>query len=199
MIYIYTLSHPLTKEVRYVGKTKSPKRRYNDHIYRLDAKDRKTCWIKSLLNEGLKPIMGIIEECEGDWSEREKYWIKQFNNLTNLTEGGEGSANYKHSADVKEKLRLLNSGSKNPNFGKKTSEETKEKIRIANKGKTKNVEHIKKISKSCIVNDIKYISVSEASRTLKIPYVTLLDRLNSKNFENYIWWNENNPLSLHRH
>ena len=30
-VYIYTLEHPITKEIRYVGKTKNPKMRFHNH------------------------------------------------------------------------------------------------------------------------------------------------------------------------
>ena len=48
-VYIYTLSHPITKEVRYVGKTKNPKQRLRAHTnparYRPTHKFN---WIKKL-------------------------------------------------------------------------------------------------------------------------------------------------------
>jgi hypothetical protein len=64
-IYIYSLKHPITNEVRYIGKTKNIKRRYYEHI-NTKGNSYKSNWIKSLLNEGIKPIIDIIEICNKD-------------------------------------------------------------------------------------------------------------------------------------
>lgn len=205
--YIYSLKHPITNEVRYVGKTTSPNRRYKEHIYKLNKTDHKTNWIKSLLLDGLKPIMCIIEECIGEWEDREKYWITQFNNLTNLSDGG-GKCSM--SDEVKEKIRQAN-------LGKVLSEETKAKISEANLGeknhrygKSLTKEEIRflhekrlefyqvrkslkepKIKKSqnkpCQINNILYESISKASKETGVPKGTIHRRLNSKNFSEYIW------------
>jgi group I intron endonuclease len=96
--YIYTLSHPITKEIRYVGKSIKPKERYKDHIKSGKSGRRKNLvnnWIKSLLSENLKPKMDIIDEVEGEWEWLEQYWISQFKcwgfRLKNMTEGGENN------------------------------------------------------------------------------------------------------------
>lgn len=207
--YIYSLKHPLTNEVRYVGKTTSPKRRYKEHIYKLNKSDHKTNWIKSLLNEGVKPIMDIIEICVENWEEREKYWITQFDNLTNLTDGG---GSYKMtevvkdkirqanigkvvSIETKEKLKEINLGVNNPNYGNHKpphpiTDEIKEKISIMLR-KYHNTDSkppkLKLVVKPCIIDLINYRSVNNASKQTGIPKGTIHRRLNSKNFPNYIW------------
>ena len=215
--YIYCLKHPLTNEIRYVGKTTSPKRRYKEHIYKLNKSDHKTNWVKLLLSAGLKPVMDILEECTDNWDEREKYWITQFNNLTNLTDGGE---KFKVSSETKEKIRLANLGKKltpetreklrtidtgenNPNFGKRhvKTAEAKEKISNALKGKFRGKPVIVKvkrerISKPCVIDGVQYQSVNKASKELNIPKGTIHRRLSSNNFSNYIWLLENNILPL---
>ena len=97
--YIYTLSHPITNEIKYIGKTINLKQRLSAHIS--DAKINKknnmvSNWIKSLLNNNLKPKMEIIDETpHNNWGELEQYWISQFKswgfNLKNITLGGEGA------------------------------------------------------------------------------------------------------------
>ena len=53
--FIYTLSNPITKEVRYIGKTVNIKDRYRQHIgKRLLDNSHKNNWISSLIKEGCK-------------------------------------------------------------------------------------------------------------------------------------------------
>lgn len=169
MIYIYTLSHPITNEVRYVGKTVNIKRRYKQHLYDKRQK-HKYAWIQQLKNEGLKPVITIIEECTNEWQDREKHWITQYDNLINHLEGG-GS-----------------------DYVRTTSEETREKIRQANLGKVLSEEHKEKIKQSSnkkkvSVNGIIYDSISEANRITKIPLITLHGRINndSNKFKEYYY------------
>lgn len=100
--YIYTLSCPITKEVKYVGKSKNPKRRYYQHIYEKTV-TYKNNWIKSLQAKGLKPILDVIDEydCEKECFKAEVYWISQFKTwgfkLANLSNGGEGYSDIKYN------------------------------------------------------------------------------------------------------
>ena len=96
--YIYILQDPITNEVRYVGKSKNPHRRYLSHLWQKPkVKYHSYYWIQSLLKKGLKPTMTVIDEIDREWEWLEKYWIEQFKcwgfNLTNITFGGEGSYN----------------------------------------------------------------------------------------------------------
>ena len=77
-VYIYGLKDPITKEIRYVGKTVNPKSRYQKHVKNDDMCNRhKKAWINSLKRTGHKPEMVILEETdEKHWDARERYWIK---------------------------------------------------------------------------------------------------------------------------
>lgn len=78
-MYIYTLSHPLTKEIRYVGKTKHIKRRLSDHCTSNKYNCKKGKWIKSLISDGLRPLIEILDEVDEDIVNIiEAYWIAQF-------------------------------------------------------------------------------------------------------------------------
>lgn len=96
MIYIYTLTDPRTNEIKYVGKTNDIKKRYRNHIQESIKglkKTHKHCWIRSLLNINIKPIIDILEEYDGnDWEWLEIMWIgiiKSWGfNLTNIGDGG---------------------------------------------------------------------------------------------------------------
>ena len=187
--YIYTLKHPITNEVRYVGKTIRPKRRLAEHLYQ-HPKNHRGNWVKSLLKQGLKPTLEVIEECnDNNWEQREKFWITQFDNLTNSTDGGESCI---VNEMVRRKLSILNSGKKNPNYGKKASKETLAKLSLVHKDKPLAKEHKDNIRKSmnknpCYIDNVLYESIMEASRQLKIPSGTIHRRITSKNFTNYTY------------
>lgn len=116
MIYIYTLKNPITNEIRYVGKTNDLKHRYQQHLF-IGKKITTHCksWIKSLIDNNLKPILEVIDICLiEEHAIIEKYWISQFKtwgfNLTNHTEGGEGITGHKHNKETIEKIRLAGLG-----------------------------------------------------------------------------------------
>lgn len=91
-IKIYKLIDPISKEVRYVGKTKGKlSKRLSEHLSR--AKNNTYlhvyCWIRLVLKNNLIPTIELIEDCiDTNWEEREKYWISYYPNLTNISNGG---------------------------------------------------------------------------------------------------------------
>lgn len=97
-VYIYGLVDPVSKEIRYVGKTvQSVENRLASHLSKAKTSKKKThvyCWIKSLLTQNLKPDIVVLEEVDSKtWEESEKFFISYFKyigaDLTNNTEGGE--------------------------------------------------------------------------------------------------------------
>lgn len=120
--FIYALECPTTGEIRYVGKSNNPKNRYYEHL-RERGNSYKCNWIQSLIKNGLKPELIIIEVVNSDiWKERECYWINYYkeNNikLTNSTLGGDDFGTIG-----------LRFGKDNPFYNKKHSEESRKKIR----------------------------------------------------------------------
>ena len=75
--YIYTLIDPVTDAVMYVGKSKNPKSRYNQHIKKLDKSlTPKKQWLLSLFEKGLKPKLEIVETVkDGTGREREQHYV----------------------------------------------------------------------------------------------------------------------------
>lgn len=134
--YIYTLEHPETGEIRYVGKTTNPKRRsyqhFNIKICKKLGNKHLGNWLLSILNKGLIPIMTVIDECTDSWIDSEQYWIEQFKqwgfNLLNVTKGGEGFG-HKHSEESKKKMSIVQKGLKK-NFSEKTLEEKKNSLKV---------------------------------------------------------------------
>lgn len=122
---IYKLIDPRDQKVRYVGVTiRKLSERLSQHCSeaRNHIGTHKRYWIKSLLEEGLKPIISIIEYCtEQNWQEKEKYWIDYYDNLTNTNQGGAGivqkstdsikksaEGHYKPIVQLDLKLNLIN-------------------------------------------------------------------------------------------
>lgn len=161
----YTLSHPLTNEIRYIGYTgESLKERLRCHLKDCNYKNKnshKIKWIKKLILDGLAPSINLIN----------KYDTKQeaiFNevklifehkllgyNLVNGTDGGEGGTGYKFTKEQIVNQSKRQTGRKLPrcseerkrkisesNKGRKMTEAQKDKMR----GKTKTEEHKKKLS-----------------------------------------------------
>lgn len=128
---IYTLSDPITNEVRYIGQTvMSLKMRLGNHIResRRPHNTHKLNWIRSLNKKGVKPQIDLLEE--GIWGETEIYWIAQFKQwgfrLVNSTEGGDGTIRKK----TEEEKRKISEA----HMGKKLSEEHKKKLSEAKLG-----------------------------------------------------------------
>lgn len=140
MVNIYTLSHPLTGEIRYVGKTiQTLERRLTTHLADARAKRYKNhnCnWIQSLLKQELLPKMELLDciEDADNWEWLESYWISQLKDwgfrLTNLTDGGDGNKGQVFSRESIQKRA-------DKNRGQKRTEEFKERHSKLLKGKPK--------------------------------------------------------------
>lgn len=130
--FIYSLTCPISGEVKYIGKADDVKRRLRQHVYQSKKSDgRKNVWIRELLSEGLKPIMGVLDEVSyDDWGYWEDYWINQSKiwgfDLLNKMGGGHGYG--KHHPETIEKISKSQSGKNNAMYGKKHHDETKKKF-----------------------------------------------------------------------
>lgn len=209
---IYTLKHPTTNEIRYVGKTTQPLlKRLGQHMDYAKKKRTKTgSWIQSLVKQELKPIIEELDEVSVELTViTEQYWISQFKawgfRLTNLTDGGEGLSGYTMSEESKKKISKNRKGI-NPNFNILHTEESKEKLRAIHLGRKPSQETRDKIAEinrqryasgsySIKVIDldtnIVYDSIQAASKALNINGHTLRKRVkknigNIKKLENTI-------------
>jgi group I intron endonuclease len=148
---IYTLSHPVTHEVVYIGKTiNSLDNRLYGHIGDSKRHNRKICtWIQKLLKNGLKPIIEEVDCCdELELPALEQFYISLFKfwgfELKNHTSGGEGLLDFKHSEKTKLNKSLQIRGSNNPFYGKTHTDETKRKISESNKNRKMSNEFVEK-------------------------------------------------------
>jgi hypothetical protein len=149
-INIYTLAHPDTFEVRYVGKTKySLNERLSKHLLTKENNHRGK-WIRNLLIQGKRPVIEILEISNtNDWIICERYWIYQLKEwgfrLLNLTEGGE-------TGIISDKCRKAQI---NAVTGRKQS------IEEINKRSKANSKPVKRYNNN---NELIFKSASEASR-----------------------------------
>lgn len=201
--YIYVLKDPINQHIRYVGKTISPKNRYKSHkCLKVKKGTYLSCWIESLRNKDLSPIMEIIDEVEKENSKKKEiYYISFYKNqgcnLVNLTDGGDGCDGYKHSKEIKLKMSEIQKkhwklGIKKfiPSMkGKKHTEESKIKMSVLqigkknhNYGRSTSEETKLKISKilgkKIIINGIYYQSLRKAAEGLNLDWSTFKYRYN---------------------
>jgi hypothetical protein len=128
--FIYVLKDPTTNEIRYVGKTPNIKTRLQGHISasKHGGSHRKN-WIKSLLDQNLKPLIEVLDSVEKEESSAlEIAYIAFFREngyrLVNSTDGGEGTVGWKHPDEIKEKI-------KKSNLGQKRSEKTRKNVSVS--------------------------------------------------------------------
>jgi hypothetical protein len=92
--YIYGLQDPNTNEIRYVGKSNSPKRRLIQHVWEATPyvtlvgskyqRGPKQEWLAGLIISNQKPVLVILEKCYLiQWKEREAFWFTCLSNLGN--------------------------------------------------------------------------------------------------------------------
>ena len=160
---IYKLICPIENDIRYIGQTtKTLEYRLSRHISKTLSNINtgkkltyKENWIKKLYENGLidKLIIEKVEECEiNELNDREIYWISFYKNdkrLTNLTDGGNQTRNYKYVVSDETKQKISN-GLKNSELFQKAvrSKERVNKISESNKGKKRSDETKNKISES---------------------------------------------------
>lgn len=203
-IYIYGLIDPITKKVRYVGKTKRKLRtRLRAHINDKPKNNTyKFNWIQSLIQKGVEPEIFLIETCgENMWVDREKYWIGYFNDLTNLTLGGDSDTFFCEETlnKIGEKVKKVWECDE---YRKKISEQrimywsnpdNRKKHSNKLKNKKLSVEHKEKISigrkdgKPIMVNGVEYRNIKYAVKNIPINRQTLKRRLLSKKFPEYFY------------
>jgi len=128
---IYGLTDPMTGAVRYVGVTCQPlAARFQKHCSpseaRRESHTHKGRWIASLKAAGLLPGCVTLETCGPNWPDREKFWIAATPDLTNSTDGGDGTVGRRQSEEAKARVG-------NANRGRKHSEEELARMRAAHR------------------------------------------------------------------
>ncbi len=133
-VFIYSLTDPKTKEIRYVGKAVDCRRRFDSHLTDNRSSSHKHNWIKSLLSAGLKPELEVLEVIynsdDRDWQDAERWWISYLRfigcRLTNLDSGGKSGTMKPLESRIKMSLAKI---------GKKRAPEVIESQRQKMKGR----------------------------------------------------------------
>lgn len=120
---IYKLIDPRDNTIKYIGKTRNTlRKRVTDHMSdaRRGQQNHRCNWIRSLLSQGMLPIIDVVEIVSRDKEdEKEKFWISFYKreNLTNGTDGGEGTIGFIMTDEIREKLSTSHLGQKAWNDG----------------------------------------------------------------------------------
>lgn len=138
---IYTLSDPITNEVRYVGQTtRSLKARLNDHIrgakhQQSKKTSHKNNWINKILKTGMKPIITFLDEAdETSWKDKERKYISEYKTngirLLNVSDGGDSGSmpGNKRIWSSEEAYLLWKEKTTQANKNKLITEETRKKM-----------------------------------------------------------------------
>lgn len=128
MSLIYSITNAINGK-RYIGQTiRSLEQRWYDHCYDAENSNKNFHFYKAIRKYGHENFMIETIEEISDTSlldEREIYWIafyNTFNNGYNSTIGGGGNKGYKHSDEIREKI-------KKNQTGRSPSQNTREKMR----------------------------------------------------------------------
>ncbi len=123
MINIYSLHHPVTGELRYVGKTikHDVNQRLKEHVrdcFKFNYPS--SCWIRSLKLNGLIPEITVLDSVEDyEWEFWEQFYIEYFRSLNckllNIEKGGLHFLSYKGKKLSKKHIFNINNSSKSEN------------------------------------------------------------------------------------
>ena len=145
----------------------------------------------ALLKEGYASFsLYILEYCdEKDLIKREQYYLDFLKPEYNILKKAGSSLGYKHTKEILDNMSSFKRGEKNPNFGKKLSEEIRAKISIAKIGKKHTEETRVKMSNSqgIAVNVLdlqtnittKFLSGNHAAKVISCSPATLQKYLKS--------------------
>jgi len=88
---IYCLKCPIKNEIKYIGMTSRLNKRYKNHCNPICAvNENMKNWVIELKKLNLFPLLDILETNLDMYQaeEKEKFYIKKFDNLLNISEGG---------------------------------------------------------------------------------------------------------------
>jgi group I intron endonuclease len=140
-IYKITINNKI-----YIGSAINFKSRRRQHLHYLKNNKHQNKHLQRLFNKYGDIVIEKIESCKPSiLIEREQFYIDTLNPEINILKVAGSRLGSKHTYQAKEKMK-----------GRKMPIELKEKLRLINTGKKLNEEHKLKISKSCKKESLKY-------------------------------------------
>lgn len=135
MGHIYKLTNQKNGKI-YIGKTvRTLTARFSSHVYDAKVRNLNTALARAIRKyHETSFLIECIETVSDDLlNEREQNWILVLKSTDrkigyNLTQGGEGTAGYKHSPQTKAKISRVH-------LGRKFTSDHREKLRVAKLGK----------------------------------------------------------------
>lgn len=191
MWYLYTITNQVNGK-QYIGISINPARRWIEHKCDHGSK----LVYQAIKKYGIKNLKFdvLYEGCEDDIKQLEITLIAKHGTIApngyNLTEGGEGSTGWKHSAKTRQRMRKTRKGKKNGMYGKKHSRETKKKISAIAQGRKNPTrsrlnEAYKGSSnpraRKVLINKEKYDCIKDAAEALEMNPGSLRQRLSRYN------------------
>ena len=172
--WVYGLFDPRTGALRYVGKTTHGMTRIRGHWTPsgLKVNTKKAAWLKSLISQGLRPEIDVLETAATDEELKliETFWIASLRacgaELLNHTDGGEGHLGARHSVESRAKISRAG-------LGRKHSEQTKKNMSDA---------HLRLRRGRKIVDSLgrEYSSLTEAANVLGVDISNIGNVLSGK-------------------
>lgn len=65
MVSVYALRDPRDNEIRYIGRSVSPKTRLSNHGASSGSGARVLAWVRELKSQGLAPVIDILRRVDG--------------------------------------------------------------------------------------------------------------------------------------
>jgi len=168
--FIYGLFCPIDNELKYIGKSNDPISRFRKHRQMSDNNHLKNEWIKHLHDNGLKPILKLLEEVSiEEWKQKEKIYItKHRETLLNICGGANG-----------------------PSFGNRTSYKRQPKVRVLCLSKEgKHIKTFESIKEAKLFNGKSIFNVLVGKRKSSGGYLWLYEHkyklMDEKMFEQFI-------------
>lgn len=108
--FIYALIDPRDNQIRYIGKSNNPHKRFYEHLSDKSI-THKTSWIKSVIKSNNVPELLILDEVELEsWDFWELFYYNYYKSLgfrlTNMCECGIGTTNV-HPDTIKKRVKTL--------------------------------------------------------------------------------------------
>jgi group I intron endonuclease len=191
MWYLYTITNQVNGK-QYVGISSNLAHRFICH----KSGNGSQLVYQAIKKYGLENLRFdvLCEGCEEDIKQLEVTLIAERKTMApggyNLTEGGEGSRGWKHSAETRKDMSEFRTGERNGMYGRKHSKETKEKIAEKAKGRKMPDEFCKRNSRPgsknprarrVLVDGKEYGCVKDAAEVVGIKAGTLRARLSRYN------------------